>query len=383
MRGVVADQGDARVAVRRTCLTCVMDVSDPDISFDDSGVCSHCRAYRDLVTAVAARSAPGALEGLLDRIKRSGEGKRYDCVIGLSGGIDSSYLALVAKRLGLRPLAVHLDNGWDEELAVANIEKIVTGLSIDLVTIVLDWQEFRDLQLAFLKASTPDAEIPTDHAIHAALYRVAARHGVRHVLAGTNVATEGGGVPAWSQGHADWRYISTIHRLFGTRPLRTYPHYGVLELLWHRVVKGTRWVSLLDYVEYDKDEAIRSLRHEIGWTPYRGKHGESRYTKFYQNWILPQKFGFDKRLLHLSSLIWSGQLTRAEALQQISLPVYADSRELDEDREYVRKKLEISAAEFEAIMEAPPKTFWEFASYKRALRGRPWLMSLYRRLKRD
>lgn len=366
----------------RICSACIMDESDPEISFDDRGVCNHCRSYVRLAADTADRRAPGALEGLVAEIRAAGKGKPYDCVIGVSGGVDSSYVALLTKRLGLRPLAVHLDNGWDAELAVGNIEKILKSLKIDLVTIVLDWQEFRDLQVAFLRSSTPDAEIPTDHAIHAALYRVASQHGIRHILAGTNVATEGGGVAAWSQGHADWRYIRSIHRQFGTRPLRKFPHYGISRFAWYTLVRRIRWVSLLDFVHYDKAAAVEELKRDLGWAPYAAKHGESRYTKFYQDYLLPRKFGVHKKRLHLSALVWSGQLSREAAIAAMSRQD-ATTEELDEDRTYVMKKLELTDDEFEAILTSPPKSFWDYPSYKRVFSRFPRALSAYHRLKRS
>ena len=237
----------------RICSRCVMDTSDPQISFDDVGVCNHCREYDAKQQALPRPGDTAALDALVQRIRRGGARKEYDCVLGVSGGVDSSYTAMKAVDLGLRPLAVHFDNGWNSELAVQNIERLVKTLSIDLCTFVVDWHEFRDLQLAFLKASTPDAEIPTDHAILALLRRVAVARRVRYLVLGRNARTESHLPRAWSQGHTDWNYIRGVHRLFGTRPLATYPHYGRFRDLVDRL--RLEHVDLLNYVDYVKEHA--------------------------------------------------------------------------------------------------------------------------------
>jgi len=350
----------------RICTRCIMDTTDPDISFDASGICSHCRRYEELTSedSYLDKKKPGALERLASEINSAGRGKRYDCIIGVSGGVDSTYTAYLTKKIGLRPLAVHLDNGWNSELAVSNIEKTLKVLGIDLYTHVIDWEEFRDLQLAFLKASTPDSEIPTDHAILALLYAVAAREGVRHILSGHNMATEGGGVAAWSQGHGDWRYIRGISRRFGSGKLRTYPHYGPGRFIYYTVVRGIRWAPILDYVDYSKTAASELLQDELCWKQYDAKHYESIYTRFYQGYLLPVKFGFDKRRLHLSSLVWSGQMSRFAAMAEMENEHYP--REvLEADRAFFLKKMGIDEDEFATILNAPLKTFWDYPSYKR------------------
>lgn len=344
------------------CKRCVMDTSDPNIRFDASGVCNHCHAYDELVRTrvFSGEEARRRLDALLAEIREAGAGRKYDCVIGVSGGVDSTFVAYEVKRLGLRPLAVHLDNGWDSELAVKNIENVLKRLDIDLHTRVLDWEEFRDLQLSFLKASTPDSEIPTDHAIVAELYRTAARIGVKHVVAGVNVRTESHLPGAWSQGHLDWRYIRSVHRRFGSRPLRTFPHMSLLDQYRFRATH--RWVEILNYLDYDKHRAKEILQQELGWRDYGGKHYESIYTRFYQGYILPSKFGFDKRKSHFSSLICSGQMTRAAALAELQTEAYPPDLQ-EADRKYVIKKLGITPQEFDAIMAAPPKSYHDYPSY--------------------
>jgi N-acetyl sugar amidotransferase len=364
----------------RICTKCVMDTSDPDITFNEAGVCNHCGRYDVLVQKhiLTGEAAQKHLAYLVQKIRRGNERKRYDCVIGVSGGVDSSYVAYKVKQLGLRPLAVHLDNGWDSELAVKNIENLLRILEIDLYTEVLDWEEFKDLQLAFLRASTPDSEIPTDHAIFAVLKKMARRIGVKHIIAGMNIRTETHLPAAWSQGHFDWKYIKSVHNRFGTVPLRTFPHVNLIEtrLLFRNVV------SLLDSLDYVKSDAMQVLERELGWRYYGGKHYESIYTRFYQGYILPHKFGYDKRRTHLSSLICSGEKTRDEAvadLQEASYPLAMQ----ESDQEYVIKKLGITETAFWEIMNAPPKSYWDYPSYGRIYRSRPYVLlrSVYRRLR--
>jgi len=350
----------------RVCTRCVMDTTDPLIVFDGDGVCNHCRTYLDATQRGVFRGEEGRrrLGEIVGRIKRAGAAKRYDCVIGLSGGVDSTYTALQVKRLGLRPLAVHLDNGWNSEVSVRNIENIVTRLGIDLYTEVLDWEEFRRLQLAFLRASTPDSEIPTDHAIFATLYRVARRERIKWVIDGGNLATELMVPPSWSHGHADWKYIRTLNARFGGAPLRSYPRFTLFDHLiripW---LDGLERLSLLNYVDYDKPKAMETIRAELGWEYYGGKHYESIYTRFYQGFILKEKFGFDKRKSHLSCLINAGTTSRAQALEELARPAI-EPAQLNEDRAFVIKKLRVSEQEFEAIMAAAPRAFVDFASYE-------------------
>ncbi len=346
---------------KQTCTRCIMDTTDPDITFDAAGVCNHCHRYDVVVRERVIPSAerPARLSALVAEIKAASKGRDYDCVIGVSGGVDSTYVAWLVKDLGLRPLAVHLDNGWNSELAVANIEKTLKTLGIDLYTHVIDWEEFRDLQIAFLKASTPDGEVPTDHAIFALLYEMAARHGLRHVITGTNVATEAVLPEKWGYGYFDWRYVRDVQRRFGRRKLSTYPHFSLPKLAYYMFVRRIRMVSILNHIEYDKAAAMQLLKDKLGWVYYGGKHYESIYTRFYQAYVLPRKFDIDKRKAHLSTLILSGQMTREQALKAMDEPVYPE-KALLEDREYSRKKLGLSEDQFQAIMDAPNKTFHDY-----------------------
>jgi N-acetyl sugar amidotransferase len=336
-------------------------VADPRITFDSNGLCNHCRRYDELLPSRVLRGdvAQRALDELVSTIKAVGRGNDYDCLVGVSGGVDSTYVAYLVKQYGLRPLAVHLDNGWDSELAVKNIERVLKILGIDLYTCVLDWEEFRDLQVAFLKASTPDGEIPSDHAIFALLWKEAARRNIRYIISGMNFATEAMSVPDWAYGHSDWRYIRDVYRRFGAGRLRSYPHFTLLDLLWWNGVRGVKTVSILNYIDYQKDNVMQLLTDKLGWVYYGGKHYESVYTRFWQGYVLPNKFGIDKRVGHYSDLINSGQMMRTEALEQIKLPPYPEKL-ASEDRRYVIKKLRVTESEFDAFMSAPPKTYRDY-----------------------
>jgi N-acetyl sugar amidotransferase len=354
----------------RICTRCIMDTSDPEITFDEEGVCSHCHEYERRVSAEVLPQPEGErrLEETAERIKRDGRRRRYDCILGLSGGVDSTYVAYLTKQLGLRPLALHLDNGWDSDVAVRNIHNVVRKLDIELETHVLDWEEFRSLQLAFLRASTPDSEIPTDHAIVASLFEAAAKHRVRWIMNGANVVTELMVPLTWSHGHYDWGYIKALNDRFGERPLRTFPHFGVLRQHYWQQLRGIQDLFVLNYVDYDKPRAIEILKRELDWEPYGAKHYENVYTKFFQGHILPEKFGFDKRRPHLSCLVLDGRMSRDEALADVERPAI-DSEELRRDRVFAAKKLGLSEAELDEIMALPRKTFWDYPSYERDLYG--------------
>jgi N-acetyl sugar amidotransferase len=346
----------------RACKRCIMDtVADPKIVFDDDGVCHHCHRYDDMFSTRVIRGEAGkaVLDGLVQKMKDAGRGRDYDCIIGVSGGVDSTYVAWIVKQLGLRPLALHLDNGWNSELAVKNIERILNQLNIDLYTCVVDWEEFRDLQKSFLKASTPDGDVPSDHAIGALLWREAVKRNIKYIVSGMNFTTESIYVPDWAYGHSDWRYINAVHRRFGAVKLQTYPHFSLFYLAYANLISGVRTVSILNYMDYDKNAAINKLSKELGWQSYGGKHHESVYTRFYQGYVLPKKFGIDKRYGHLSDLINAGQITRSEALEEMSNPPYPEAQQL-EDLVYVTKKLGLRDTAFDEIMKRPVKNFRDY-----------------------
>ena len=343
------------------CKKCVLDTQDdPSITFDDAGVCNYCHEYQVEVLKLPAteKDAKQALSDVVERIKSSGKGKKYDCIMGLSGGVDSTYLAYKAKQLGLRPLAVHFDNGWNSELAVENIERIVTRLDIDLHTLVVDWDEFRDLQLSFFKASVIDIELATDHAILATMYKLAIQHGIKYVLSGHNVATEFILPTNWYHDKRDHIHIQAIHKKFGTVPLKTYPLMtSVMKFMieWNQI-KSAR---LLDLMPYNKKDVKEKIAQELGWRDYGGKHYESIFTRFYQGYVLVEKFKVDKRKAHFSNLICSGQMTRDEALQELQTSPYSP-KQFDEDFIFVLKKFNLSKTDFENFMNLEVKKHTDY-----------------------
>lgn len=366
----------------KICTRCVMDTSDPDIQFDSHGICNHCHTRDKVVSKIPkGKEAELQLEKIVSDIKKDGKGREYDCIIGVSGGVDSSYLAYIVNQVGLRALAVHLDNGWNSELAVKNIENLLNKLNIELYTHVIDWEEFRDLQLAFLKASTPDSEIPSDHAIFATVIKTSWQRNIKHIIWGFNSQTESHLPAAWSSGHMDWKYIRSIHGRFGTVPLNTYPYLNFWEYHKYMVQQKKYSHSLLELINFNKEKAMSILQNELGWKYYGGKHYESIYTRFYQGYILPQKFGFDKRRTHLSSLICSGEITRKEALKELEKPAYPLELQMD-DKEYAIKKFNLTPDQFEQIMKAPLKTFWDYPSYAKFYKNAfyEYAKNLYKRL---
>jgi len=360
----------------RVCTRCVMDETVPDIVFYPDGRCSLCRGYDEHRTKELYTDAAGTerLDRLVADIKRAGRSAPYDCLIGLSGGVDSSYVAyLVAKRFGLRAIAVHLDNGWNTELAVDNVERIVKVLGIDLSTHVLDWREFRDIQTAFLRSSISNIEIPTDHAIWAVLVKTAAKMRIKYIIAGNNVVTESIMPESWLYGSKDSRLIRGIHRRFGRLPMRSYPYLTTADYGYYLLLRGIRWVPILNYVPYVKTDAKQLLMDELGWRDYGGKHYESTFTRFFHAYYLPKKFGIDLRKSYNSALVCSGQLTRDEALRDLAKSP-APPQLMAEDRDYVLKKLSLSIAEFEAILAAPNKTFADYRNTDALWRRLDWFV---------
>ncbi len=340
-----------------------MDTTDPEIRFDENGYCNNCTSFlqKAPVRLVDESKREDLLKAMVRQMKKEGRSRKYDCIIGLSGGTDSTYVAYLVKQLGLRPLAVHLDNGWDSELAVSNIEKVVKALDFDLITHVIDWHEFRELQISFLRASTSDVEIPTDLAINAVLYHVAHRQGVPYVVSGSNYNDEGAFPESWAYGHLDWKYVKRIHRKFGSRRLTTFPHMSMAALLYYVAVKRIRVISILNYVPFNKAQVSEIIQKELGWRPYGGKHYESIYTRFMQTYLLPRKFNIDVRKAYYSSLILRNQMTRECALEELNKPA-ASQQQLDEDHEYFLKKMQLTEEAFTEIMNAPIKTHHDYGS---------------------
>lgn len=334
------------------CSISVMDtIADPNISFDENGVSNYFKEYKEAESKYVFKGAAGETEvqKIVSAIKESGKGKKYDCITGVSGGVDSTYLALTAKKLGLRPLIVHFDNGWNSELAVKNIENIIGKLGFDLYTLVVDWEEFKDIQLSYLKASVVDIEAITDHAILGTLYKLAAENGIKYILSGSNIVTEQVLPSNWIWNKGDSKNIKAIHAKYGKVPLKSYPFFSSRDFLYFKKVKGIESISLLNYMPYNKAEVKKTIIQELEWRDYGGKHYESVFTRFYQGYILPVKFGIDKRKAHLSTLIFSGQITKDQALEELQQPIY-EATQLQSDLDFVMKKFNLSASAFDEMI---------------------------------
>jgi N-acetyl sugar amidotransferase len=318
------------------------------------------------------------LAQIVERIRAEGKGKDYDCITGVSGGVDSTYVIYKLKELGLRPLAVHFDNGWNSELAVNNIKNALDKLGIDLYTYVVDWEEFKDLQMSFLRASVPNCEIPTDHAITATLLNAAKRTGTPYVINGSNVITEGILPISWVYYSHDLKHIRAIHSRFGKTRLKTFPQIGLPSFTLRILTGKYRMVNLLNYLDYDKAAAMKVMQEKLGWQYYGGKHYESIYTRWYQGYYLPTKFGFDKRRAHLSALVCAGQITRQQGLDELAQDPYA-SNDLASDTEFVLKKFGISRAELDNIISAPNHQHTDYPNQSRFIEGLSGLRTYIRR----
>lgn len=345
------DQGP-KSAKYRQCKISVMDtIADPDISFDDNGVSNYYQEYVDAEKTRVLRGDQGRdhFNQIVQKIRKDNNGT-YDCVLGVSGGVDSSYLAYLAAQAGLKVLCVHFDNGWNSELAVANIQQIVERCGFELHTFVIDWNEFKDIQLAYFQAHVVDIEAVTDIAIFAALDSITRSYGIKHIIDGRNVSTENTLPKSWYC--KDSYNLLDIHRRFGKVKLEKYPLMGPIERRIKTRLKPIQSWPLLNFVDYQKAHAKECIIQELGWRDYGGKHYESVFTRFYQGHILPVKFGIDKRKAHFSDLIFSGQITKQEALLELQKPIYPQELFL-KDKEFVLKKLGISAIDFDAYLEAP------------------------------
>ena len=366
----------------QVCSRCVMDTSASDIRFDENGVCNYCTEY--LVSrAQFLESDPTArqerLEELLHGVREAGRGKPYDCIIGVSGGVDSSWVLALAVDHGLRPLAVHMDNGWNTELAQNNIANLVRGLGVDLHTDVIDWPEYRGLMEAFFASDVVDVELLYDNAMLAVNFEAAAKHRIKHILGGTNVATEGMRMPpSWNWLKYDKRNIKGISRQFGGPRLKTFRAIGTIDFARYHL-SGIRWTSFLDHFEYRKRDALQSLQGRFGYKPYPFKHYESVFTRFYQGFILPAKFGIDKRRVHLSTLIVNGEMTRDEALAALQDIAYESEKLLKVDIAFFLKKMGWSREKLDNYIARPAishdsypteKPLWDYAIgvYRRLLR---------------
>lgn len=355
------------------CVNCVMDTSDTQIVFDSKGVCDHCTGFRLNVLPHWFPNDTGKamFRELVDKIKLSGRGKPFDCIMGMSGGLDSSFLLhLAVSEFGLRPLVFHVDGGWNTDIAVNNVQMLVEKLGLDLYTEVINWEEMRDFQLAFFKSGVPHLDIPQDHAFVATLYHFAHKHKIKYILNGSNYSTECVRNPLeWLYYGTDMAQIRDIHRQFGTRPLTTYPFSSILfHKVYLRYIKGVEVVKPLNWLPYTKAHATRVLSDLYGWRPYPQKHFESRFTRFYEGYWLPTRFGYDTRRVQYSSLILTGQMTREEALEKLKAPAYEPAT-IEEDFEYIATKLGISVVELRSYHNMPLKTYRDY-------RNQQWLFDL-------
>lgn len=351
--------------IPQVCTRCVMDTSAAEIKFDENGICSFCREFQARAGAVLVPDRvlrQAKLDLVVNDIKRRGRGKKYDCVVGVSGGVDSSWVLVNAVRMGLRPLAVHMDNGWNSELAQNNIANLVRGLGVDLLTHVISWPEYRGLMQAFFDADVIDVELLYDNAMLAVNFQQATKINTRYILSGANNATEGMGLPkAWAWCKMDKRNIKDLGSRQRIR-LRTFPAIGTIEYVWNIIVRRRRWVWFLDYLDFNKAEALAELQAKFDYKPYPYKHYESVFTRFYQGFILPEKFGVDKRKLHFSNLIMSNQMTREEALEGLRGIPYASEAALEADKTYFLKKMGWTRAQLDEYIRRPRRSHADFAS---------------------
>jgi len=356
----------------KICNYCIMDESAIEIVFDENGICNFCKDFKNLLSKrIEINGNQNSLNKIIEKIKKDGKNKDYDCVIGVSGGVDSTFLACKVKEFGLRPLAAHFDNGWDSELSVINIQNTVQKLGIDLITNVVDWEEFKDLQKSLLKASTPDGEVPSDHAVTGTLYWAANKYNIKYIITGLNYSEEGLLPKSWSYGHIDWPYLKGLHKKFGHLPIKTYPYHTISRLFYYTFIKRIKRIGLLNYINFTREDATKLITNELGWKQYGWKHHESIYTRFWQAYVLPEKFGIDKRRAHLSNLICSGKIKREKALSELEKGKY-QGHQLNQDMKYVIKKLEYSEAEFQEILDLPIKSFRDYKNnynYHQKIRG--------------
>lgn len=339
------------------CTRCVMDTTANDITFDKKGYCNYCTEFIERIKKYHSHSDHALTkkrERLIKRIKNEGKNNPYDCIVGVSGGVDSSYVLCLAKQCGLRPLAIHLDNGWNSELAVQNISNLVNKLEIDLYTHVIDWEKNRDIQLTFFAAHVIDIEMLTDNAMLALNYNQAQKHHIKYILGGTNSSTEGMKMPHnWNHYKYDKKNILSIYKKFGNKKINANLFFSTCDFLWNQYIAKRRWISFLDYFDYKKNDALDVLIKNFNYKPYPYKHYESIFTRFYQGYILTHKFNVDKRRLHLSTLIVTDQMTREEAIKMLAGDSYPDREQKNRDKEFVMEKLGFTEKSFEKYINTP------------------------------
>lgn len=359
---------EATLDQARVCSRCVMDATARTITFDDQGRCNYCTEFIERAGAELAKDPAQRqreYDHLIEQVKEAGRGKDYDCIIGVSGGVDSSWTLVQAVRSGLRPLAVHMDNGWNSELAQSNIENLVTKLGVDLFTYVIDWSEYRAMMQSFLDADVIDIELLYDNAMYAVNFQQAHARKTRFILAGTNLATEGMRIPpAWNWLKYDKRNIKALRASFDEGAITSFPALGTLGYVWNMAVRRIKWVSFLDHTDYQKAPVIAELVRDFNYKPYPHKHYESVFTRLYMGYILPTKFNVDMRKVDFSNLIVSGQMTRPEAIEALKAPAYPSQSDLDGDIAYFLKKLGWTQAQWNDYLERPERPHDAFASEK-------------------
>ena len=353
----------------KICKNCVMDTSDSKISFNDEGVCDHCQTFyaKILPNWDTSEKGEAKLIKLLDQIKKEGKNKDFDCIMGMSGGIDSSYLLYIMKeKYNLRPLVFHVDAGWNSQIAVNNIERLVDGLNLDLYTEVINWEEMKDLQLAYFKSGVPHIDTPQDHAFFAMMYKFAEKHKIKHILTGGNYSTECVRNPIeWMYYQSDSIQLKDIYKKFGKNLLNSFP---ITNILWHKIylpyIKKIKLLRPLDYIPYHKEKAMQLLVDKFGYQKYSQKHFESRFTQFYESYWLFKRFGYDTRKVQYSSLILTKQMARDEALERLKKLPY-DEQIIKNDFEYISNKLSISVDELQGYMDMEKKTYKDYKSQNR------------------
>jgi N-acetyl sugar amidotransferase len=355
-----------------------MDTTDPDIIFDENGYCNHCTSYLNKIKQQTynGEASDKELLQLVNRMKKAGKNRKYDCITGVSGGVDSTYVVYLLKKLGLRVLAVHMDNGWDTEESVKNIRKIIKNIGVDYVSDVLDWEAFKVVQLAFLKASVPEVETPTDIAIPAVLHKIAAKYGIKYIISGGNYASEGILPKIWQYNAKDMKYFRTIVKRYAPKNFYKFPTFGFLTEMYYKFLKGIRIIYILNYVNYKKDETKELLKKDLDWMDYGGKHHESRITSFVQSYLMPVKFNIDYRKATFSSMICENQMERDEAVRLLKELPYNENT-IESDKDYIAKKFDVSRSEFDKILDKPAKYYRDYPNEERRLE---FIYNTYRKL---
>ena len=342
----------------KICSKCILDSTVPEIFFDEEGVCNYCKINDEIMKEYPSNTeGKKLLDDIVKKIKKKGKRKKYDCIVGVSGGTDSTYTLHLVKSLGMRPLAVHFDNGWNSEIAVKNIKNATNKLGIDLYTLVADWEEFKDMQVAFLKSSTPDAEVPTDYAIISVLLKVAAKENIKYIIEGQASRAEGTTPLGWT--YHDGRYLRSVQKKLGKLKAKSFPVLSLFHLIYYFFVRRVKLVRPLEYIDYSKEMAKELNKKELGWEDPGGHHHESIFTKFFQSYYLNNKFKIDKRKRECSAKIRSNDMTREEGLKEVSTPYPVE----DGIVEYTINKLGLNEEEFDKIMKAPNKSFLDYPTY--------------------